>query len=108
MKGQIVRSRMQWLKDGERASRYLSSLENKNFIEKTIKKVTLEDGNIVTQQEEILNHIQKYYSRLFENKDHLLNIAALDHLGLQQPKNPPKKNIGTLLTTKEIGAVLKK
>ena len=50
----------------------------------------------------------KNTSRLFENKDNLLDIAALDHLGLQQPKNSPKKNIGMLLTTKEIGAVLKK
>ena len=39
MKGQFVRSCLQWLRDGERPSKYLSGLENKNFIEKTIKKV---------------------------------------------------------------------
>ena len=61
IKGQIIRSRMQWLKDGERASKYLSNLENKNFIEKTIKKVTLEDGNVVTQQEKILDQIQQFF-----------------------------------------------
>ena len=38
LKGQIVRSRLQWLQDGEKPSKYLSNLENKNFIEKTIKK----------------------------------------------------------------------
>ena len=38
LKGQVVRSRLQWLQDGEKPSKYLSNLENKNFIEKTIKK----------------------------------------------------------------------
>ena len=99
---------MQWLKDGERASKYPSNLENKNFIEKTIKKVTLEDGNVVTQQEKILDQIQQYYCRLFENKDHLLDNVVIENLGIEQLKNPPKQDIGALLSVKEIGAVLKK
>ena len=60
------------------------------------------------QQEEILNQVQEYYCRLFENKDHLLDNVVIESLGLQRPKNPPRKDIGTLLTPEEIGAVLKK
>ena len=38
MKGELVRSRQQWLKDGEKPSKYFCSLENRNFIDKTIKR----------------------------------------------------------------------
>ena len=74
---------MQWLKDGERPWKYLSNLENRNFIEKTIKKVKLDDGKTITQKEKILNFIQQYYIRLFENKDHLLDKVNLEDLGIQ-------------------------
>ena len=38
MKGKIVRSRLQWLQQGKKPSRFFMNLENKNFVEKTIKK----------------------------------------------------------------------
>ena len=107
-KGQLVRTRMQWLKDGERPSKFLSNLENKNFIEKTIKKVKLDDGNNITQQEKILGQIQQYYSRLFENKDHLLENVNLEELGIQRQGNSHEEDIGTLLTVEEIGLTLKR
>ena len=46
LKGQLVRSHLQWLKDGEKPSKYFSNIEKKNFIEKTIKKVRLNNIQI--------------------------------------------------------------
>ena len=40
IKGQQLRNRMQWLSEGEKPTRYFCNLENKHFIEKTIKKTT--------------------------------------------------------------------
>ena len=40
LKGQLVRSRLQWLQDGEKPSKHFSNLENKNFIEKNKKSKT--------------------------------------------------------------------
>ena len=48
MKGKIVRSRLQWLQQGEKPSRFFMNLENKNFVEKTINKVKLRNGSCVT------------------------------------------------------------
>ena len=39
-----VRSRATWLKDVEKPSKLLSSLENKGYIDKTIKKLQKSDG----------------------------------------------------------------
>ena len=60
-----VRSRATWLKDGEKPSKFLSSLENKGYIDKTIKRLQKSDGQYISNQEEILNEVQIFYKRLF-------------------------------------------
>ena len=47
-------------------------LKNKNYIEKTIKRVKLYNGNHITDQKGILDQIHQYYSNLFANKDSTL------------------------------------
>ena len=85
MKGQFVRSRLQWLQDGERPSKYLSGLENKNVIEKTLKNVNL-----------------------FENRDDRLQEINLENLGIKSDIKVPEEDIGLSLTVEELGLVLKK
>ena len=59
-----VRSRQQWLREGENLSKFFCNLENKNSIEKTIKKVHLKDGSIVTDQKDIFHPVRKVYANL--------------------------------------------
>ena len=59
MKGQSVRARLQWLQE-EKHSKYFCNLENKNYIEKNIRKLKLSNGSIVTKQEEVLDHIRSF------------------------------------------------
>ena len=40
----------------------LTSLENKNYIEKTIKRLEKQDGQILTEQDSILNEVKKIMS----------------------------------------------
>ena len=108
MKGQFVRSRLQWLQDGERPSKYLSGLENKNFIEKTIKKVKLDNGDVITEQDEVLHQVQKYYVNLFENRDDKLQEINFEKLGIKSDIKVPEEDIGLPLTVEELGQVLKK
>ena len=68
LEGECVTSRLQWLKEGEKPSKFLGSLENKKFAEKTIKYLELQNGESVTDQFEILNHIREYYVNLFDEK----------------------------------------
>ena len=35
----LVRSKLQWLKEGKKPTRYFCNLENKYFVEKTVKKL---------------------------------------------------------------------
>ena len=68
---------MQWLEEGERPTKYFCALENKNFLNKTIKKINHND-NILTDQQEILKHVKQYYSVLFQNKDATLEETDLN------------------------------
>ena len=51
----MIRARIQWISEGERPSKYFCKLENKNYVEKTIKKVEFNDGTFTTNQRKILN-----------------------------------------------------
>ena len=69
VKGAYVRSRVQWLKEGEKPSKFFCALERSNYLEKTMKRVHKSDGQIITDQKEILTSIKDYYQNLFQNKD---------------------------------------
>ena len=65
LNGVLVCSRANWLKNGKKPSKYLCSLERKNYVEKTIKQLKIDNDSITTGQKEILKEIQTYYSNLF-------------------------------------------
>ena len=58
------------------------NLENKNFVEKTIKKVKLRNGSCVTEQEDVLHHIKKYYETLFKSHDDNLETTAFKNFDI--------------------------
>ena len=109
LKGNSVRSRQQWLQEGEKPSKFFCNLENKNFIEKTIKKVHLNDGSIVTDQKDILHHVRKFYANLFQSRDDRLMDFDFEKLGLKNNnKTTANEDLGKFLTVKELGFILKK
>ena len=108
IQGQIVRSRMQWLSEGERPSKFFCKLENKNFIEKTIKKLKLDNGTITTNQQEILENIGLYYKKLFQKREmYSWNWANL----ISEKTDTPKitaSHLGDLVTSEEMSDALSK
>ena len=72
MHGHMVRSRAQWLHAGEKPSKYFASIERKNFIDKTIKGVSMENGDNITDQAEILKKVHHFYEMLFKSRDESL------------------------------------
>jgi hypothetical protein len=48
---------------------YLCGLESKNYTSKIIPKVEKDNGEIVTDQKEILKEVQYFYGNLYKNKD---------------------------------------
>ena len=108
IKGQQVRSKLQWLKEGEKPTRYFCNLENKNFVEKTVKKLQNEKGQFLTEQKEILRTKRNYYASLFQNRD-----SVLDEVNLQKVLHNIKINkvsdssLENTINVDELGKVLK-
>ena len=73
LNGIMIRSRAQWLSEGEKPSSYFCSLEKFYYTQKTVKIVVADDGNVITDQKEILNELRKYYQNLFKSKDFFQN-----------------------------------
>ena len=65
MSGIRIRSRANWLKDGEKASKFFCNLEKHNYTEKTTKKLKDNDGNNICNQKSILTEIKIFYEKLF-------------------------------------------
>ena len=107
-KGQIVRSHMQWLTEGEKPSSYFCKLESDNFITKTIKKLKLADNSIITDQNKILKEVQEFYSK-FNSKDVcLLEPYLIQNSLINKILKIPNLDLGTNLNVNKLGAVLKK
>jgi hypothetical protein len=49
-----MRSRIQWIEEGEKPTHFICNLENKNFVSKTIKKLVIDEMVVVDDQKEIL------------------------------------------------------
>ena len=111
MKGHMIRSRLQWLHLGEKPSKYFCSLEHKHFLDKIIRKICLENGSVIIEQDKILNEVKEYYANLFKNKDsELLNVNLSEILNDSQINK--LTNIQALalegpVTLAELGKVLK-
>ena len=106
--GIVTRSRIQWLSEGEKPSSFFCKLENKNYTEKTIRKIELSDGAEIKDQKKILCEIEKFYSKLFEVRNITLYENSLDYINVQNIKNISNLNIGNPITAEELSLVLKK
>ena len=55
VKGEQIRSRIEWLSEGEKPSKTFCKLETKNFMEKTIRKLQIPNGQYIYDQKELLH-----------------------------------------------------
>ena len=111
LRGHIVHSRAHWLQYGEKPSRYFCSLERKNYIEKTIRKLHKANGEVITHQAGILSEIRSFYTDLYRSRDHLLSDIDLhEHFkneNINKLDGNESLNLGKLLTVDELGYTLK-
>ena len=111
MKGSFIRSRVQWLQLGEKPSQYFCSLEQKNYLDKTIRKIMLDNGDIITEQAQILATIKEYYAKLFQSKDsELENYQLSQVIDLSQIcklTNSQAQQLEGPITMTELGIALK-
>ena len=82
MRGQYIRSKTQWVEEGEKPSKYFINLETKNYVNKTIPKLIDKSGNIIENQKRILNEAKNYYKNLYSKNETIKSINlnnALPH-----------------------------
>ena len=111
MKGHLIKSRTQWLSQGEKPTKYFCSLEHHNYTEKTVKKVIKKDRTEVSDQKHILNELKSYYSNLFKSQDLQLENFDLNELPyayyVNKLDNLQSESIDGPLTYTEIHMALK-
>ena len=111
LEGHMIRSRAQWLQCGEKPTKYFCRLEHKNFVDKTMKKIRLENGKTVTKQSEILQEVKHYYSNLFKSRDDNLNSFKLNKLikgvNITKLNKIDATSLEGPLTTDELGHALR-
>lgn len=66
--GLIIRSKAQWISHGEKATRYFCSIEKRNFLNKTVGFLDGGNGNIISEQENILKEVHTFYKNLYSHK----------------------------------------
>ena len=78
IKGLFVRTKLKWVEQGEKPTKYFLSLERRNFINKTVNKLVDSNGETITSQTEILSEIEKFYKNLYSCCDDKLQAVDLD------------------------------
>ena len=68
IKGIITRSRVQWVEEGERSTKYFMGLEKASQKKKSITKLVGDSRNVLTTQEDISEHVVSFYQSLFSSK----------------------------------------
>ena len=69
LNGHLIRSRAQIIEDGEKPSQFFCNLETHNFTSKLIPKLQKPNGDIITNQYEILNETKQFYENLYSSRD---------------------------------------
>ncbi|KAJ8019198.1 hypothetical protein HOLleu_42370 [Holothuria leucospilota] len=65
LQGTIIRSRARWVEDGEKNSKYFLSLEKRNKINNKISNLLKPNGDVVDNEETILQEIRNFYHSLY-------------------------------------------
>ena len=111
IQGHFVRSRTQWVIEGEKPTKYFCALECKNYLDKTIKCLKLQNEIVIKNQKEILKEVRNFYQSLFGSRDDFLNEIDFQKLLKGQPikKITTKEatNLEGYLTVQELSEALK-
>ena len=62
--GHLIRSRAQWIEEGEKCTEYFMQLENRNYKTKCITTLSKNDHKI-TEQTDILEECRTFYKQLY-------------------------------------------
>ena len=86
MKGILTRSRVNWAAKGEKNSKYFLSLERRNYTNKVMTKLIVDNNEEITSQEDVVKEQTRFYKTLYTSKEVLFNRVSFAML-FQPPQN---------------------
>ena len=109
LKGHMVRARVQYLNESEKPTKFFCQLEKNNYQTKTIKRIQLNNGSIIKDQETILETVANFYTNLFSKKivEDMELPNLIEEKDIQNLSDIESQNLEGKLTTEELGHALK-
>ena len=110
IKGMVLRSKVQWIEESEKPTKFFASLEKRNYVNKLINKLDIH-GNIVQNPQTILNETEHFYENLYQTKINpkeqtdYINMFLNEH-NIHKLNNEQKVSCEGNITVEEIKAVL--
>ena len=80
LEGLLLRAKARWVEEGEKPTKYFCHLEKRNYVNKTVAKLILDNGTHVTEQKDILDEIKYFYQNLYKSKDDDMEDVNLDNI----------------------------
>ena len=65
LKGAQIRSKLNWINEGERPTKFFLNLEKQNANKKHIKRIIKGNGNTITGNDNILSELETFYRKLY-------------------------------------------
>ena len=109
-KGNVIRSRIKWIEEGEKSTRYFFNLEKGRQSNNVIRKVTTQD-KVFVKSDDILHEIVTFYKTLYSKDDISDDLVDnyFNSLGLCKHLNTYEKELCEKdITTEEIKEAISK
>ena len=108
VKGVITRSRAKWTEEGERSTKFFFGLEKSNGKKKTINKIISPDKGPLFEQDDICDHVTKFYQNLYRstvpNIQCMSNYISSSNINLVD--NSLSESLDSEITLQELDEVI--
>ena len=64
----MFRSKVKWIEQGEKPTKYFFNLEKNNYQKKLIREVKLENGKLTSDPVQVNNGIEDFYRNMYTSK----------------------------------------
>ena len=76
IRGREIRTKIKFLEEGEKPTKFFLTLEQRNFNKKNINRLRTSSGSDVTSAKDILSEIKTFYTDLYSKKTNTLNLEV--------------------------------